>query len=75
MTLRDRIQARLVLCRISVDVAQKAIYKAEKEAKKDGHPVPRLLMDKLVAEVEARKLECFSIEASLMGVSRFPPVI
>lgn len=74
MTLVDRLRTRLAQCRIGVSVAYKAIAKAEKEAAKDKTLVPRHLMDKLVAEVAQAKSECYSVEASLAGASRFPPL-
>lgn len=74
MSLIDRLRVRLELLRIQVGVAYKAVAKAEKEAAKDKLPVPRHLMDRLVETVSAAKLECYSVEASLCGVSKYPPL-
>ncbi len=74
MTLVDRLQTRLAMCRIAVGQAYKAIARAEKEAHKDKTQVPQALMTRLVDNVNAAKDECYSVEAALCGASKFPPL-
>lgn len=73
-SLVDRLRTRLELCRIEVSNCYKAIAKAEKEAHKDKIQVPRHLMDRLIEATNAAKLEVYSVEASLCGAVKFPPL-
>ncbi len=74
MNIVNRLKNRLELCNLAVSDAYKAIDRAERIAKKDKSVVPPFQMEKLVAEVRYCKDQVISVEASLAGVSKYPPI-
>lgn len=74
MDIRTRVQMELVGRQLAVGAAMKRLQKEEREAKKDSRPLPASRRDSLDADVFAARLAVRSAEASLAGVSKYPPL-
>lgn len=72
--LASRLKTRLAQANLAVAAARQEISRQERIAKKDKSVVPPYQMEKLMAEVNYCRDEVASVEASLAGVSKYPPI-
>lgn len=72
--LVSRLKTRHAQCQLAVAAAYQEIARQEKIAKKDKTVIPPFQMEKLVAEVTYCKNEMYSVEASIAGASKYPPL-
>lgn len=72
--LVSRLKTRHAQCQLAVAAAYQEIARQEKIAKKDKTVIPPFQMERLVAEVTYCKNEMYSVEASIAGASKYPPI-
>lgn len=69
-----RLKSRLAQCQLAVEAAYQVINRAERLAKKEKSVIPQHQMDLMMAEVKFCKDAVHSVEASLAGASKYPPL-
>ncbi len=69
-----RLNSELLTRQLAVSAAKDAIARAERIGKKDKQPVPPFQMEKLVAEVRYCRDQVASVEASIAGATKYPPL-
>lgn len=74
LDLRERINLEIVMRRLAVTAARTRLKAEEKEAAKENRKVPRVLYDRLMADLHSAEDAVQSAVISLEAVSRFPPL-
>ncbi len=72
--LVSRLKAELASRELAVEAAYQVINRAERIAKKEKSVVPPFQMEQMVEEVRYCRNQVASVEASLAGASKFPPL-
>ncbi len=72
--LVSRLKNELTTRQLAVSAAYQVINRAERLAKKEKTMIPPFQMEKMMDEVKYCRDQVFSVEASLAGASKFPPL-
>ncbi len=72
--LVTRLKSELATRKLAVEAAYQVINRAERIAKKEKTTIPSFQMEQMMDEVRYCRDQVFSVEASLAGASKFPPL-
>ncbi len=72
--LVSRLKNELTTRQLAVAAANQVINRAERIAKKEKTTIPAFQMEQMMDEVRFRRDQVFSVEASLAGASKYPPL-
>ncbi len=74
MSLVSRLKSELATRQLAVEAAHQVITRAERAAKKDKSSIPAFQMEQMMDEVRFRRDQVYSVEASLAGATKYPPL-